>query len=86
MPSGPVNDVAGALADPQVAAREGIVGYEHPVLGPVRQIATPLRVGPEPKPVGRAPFRGEHTNALLAELCGYPPERIAALRAAGVFG
>jgi crotonobetainyl-CoA:carnitine CoA-transferase CaiB-like acyl-CoA transferase len=86
VPCGPVNDVATALADPQVAAREGLVSYDHPVLGPVRQVATPLRVGPEPTPTRRAPFRGEHTDEVLADLCGYAPARIAALRAAGALG
>jgi crotonobetainyl-CoA:carnitine CoA-transferase CaiB-like acyl-CoA transferase len=86
VPCGPVNDVAAALDDRQVAARAGLVSYEHPALGAVRQVATPLRVGPEPKPVRRAPFRGEHTEPVLAGLCGYTPERIAELRAAGAFG
>jgi crotonobetainyl-CoA:carnitine CoA-transferase CaiB-like acyl-CoA transferase len=86
VPCGPVNDVATALDDPQVAARDGLVAYDHPVLGKVRQVATPLRVGPEAKPTRRAPFRGEHTDEVLAELCGYAPARIAALRATGAFG
>ena len=37
-------------------------------------------------PLERAPFRGEHTAAVLRELCGYAPERLAELAAAGVFG
>jgi crotonobetainyl-CoA:carnitine CoA-transferase CaiB-like acyl-CoA transferase len=86
VPCGPVNDVASALADPQVVARGGLVSYEHPSLGTVRQVATPLRVGPEPKPLRRAPFRGEHTDELLADLCGYTAERIASLRAGGALG
>src|SRR5262249_6624437 len=47
VPCGAVNDVAAALADRQVVARDGLVAYEHPSLGTVRQVATPLRVGPE---------------------------------------
>lgn len=86
IPCGPVNDVAAALADPQTIAREGVVGYEHPTLGTVRQVATPLRVGDEPKPNRRAPFRGEHTEQVLREVCGYSAERIAELRESGAFG
>src|SRR5205823_8273631 len=86
IPCGPVNDVAAALADPQTLARDGIVAYEHPTLGTVRQVATPLRVGDEPKPARRAPLRGEHTEQVLASLCGYSAERIGQLRAAGAFG
>jgi crotonobetainyl-CoA:carnitine CoA-transferase CaiB-like acyl-CoA transferase len=86
IPCGPVNDVAAALSDAQTIARAGIVGYEHPVLGEVRQVATPLRVGDEPAPVRRAPARGEHTEQVLKELCGYTDERIAELRGSGAFG
>jgi len=85
VPSAPVNDVATALDDPQVHARAGIVETDHPTLGAVRQVASPLRLGDE-TPNHRAPFRGEHTEAVLAEVCGYSPERVSELAAAGVFG
>ena len=81
-----MNDVAEALAEPQVAARDGLVEIEHPRLGTVRQVATPLRVGEEEKPARRAPFRGEHTEQVLVELCGYSPERVRELAAAGALG
>jgi crotonobetainyl-CoA:carnitine CoA-transferase CaiB-like acyl-CoA transferase len=86
VPNARVNDVAEALAEPQVAARDGIVETEHPRLGTVRQVATPLRVGEEEKPARRAPFRGEHTEQVLVELCGYTPERVCELAGAGVLG
>jgi crotonobetainyl-CoA:carnitine CoA-transferase CaiB-like acyl-CoA transferase len=38
---------------------------------------------PEPT---RAPEAGEHTERVLAEVLGYDPERIEALRAKGAFG
>jgi crotonobetainyl-CoA:carnitine CoA-transferase CaiB-like acyl-CoA transferase len=43
VPSGPVNTVQQALADPQTAARELIVETEHPHWGTVRQLASPQR-------------------------------------------
>jgi crotonobetainyl-CoA:carnitine CoA-transferase CaiB-like acyl-CoA transferase len=86
VPAARVNDVAEALAEPQVAARDGIVETEHPRLGTVRQVATPLRVGEEEKPGRRAPFRGEHTEQVLVDLCGYTPERVRELAAAGALG
>jgi crotonobetainyl-CoA:carnitine CoA-transferase CaiB-like acyl-CoA transferase len=86
VPSARVNDVAQALADPQVEARNGLVEIEHPRLGAVRQVASPLRVGEEEKPARRAPFRGEDTERVLTELCGYSPERVRDLAAKGVFG
>ena len=85
VPSAPVNDVASALEDPQAQARGSIVETDHPALGTVRQIASPLRLGDEP-PLERAPFRGEHTESVLGTVCGYSRERIDELAAAGVFG
>jgi crotonobetainyl-CoA:carnitine CoA-transferase CaiB-like acyl-CoA transferase len=86
VPNARVNDVVQALADPQVEARGGLVEIEHPRLGTVRQVATPLRVGEEEKPARRAPFRGEHTERVLVDVCGYSPERVRELAAAGALG
>ena len=86
VPSAPVNDVPAALADPQAEARGDVVELEHPRLGTVREIATPLRVGEEEKPLRRGPFRGEHTEEVLVSLCGYTRERVRALAETGVFG
>jgi crotonobetainyl-CoA:carnitine CoA-transferase CaiB-like acyl-CoA transferase len=86
VPVGRVNDVAEALADRQTLARNAVVEVEHPTLGTVRQIASPLRLsGPATAPA-RGPFRGEHTDAVLREVCGYDPQRIARLRADAAFG
>jgi crotonobetainyl-CoA:carnitine CoA-transferase CaiB-like acyl-CoA transferase len=88
VPCGPVYDVTEALEDPQVVAREDVVDIPHPQLGDVRQLASPLRVNTdaEPWPLRRAPFRGEHTDEVLRDVCGYDDARIADLRAAGTFG
>jgi crotonobetainyl-CoA:carnitine CoA-transferase CaiB-like acyl-CoA transferase len=85
VPSAAVNDVAAAFEDPQVEARGALVEYEHPRLGAVRQLASPLRLG-DPQPLRRGPSRGEHTDQVLAELCGYSPERLRLLREEGAFG
>jgi len=86
VPSAPVNDVATALEDPQARARGDVVEFEHPDLGTVRQVASPLRLSGAERPPGRGPFRGEHIEQVLVELCGYEPERVRELAAAGVFG
>lgn len=79
VPVGRVQDVNGALMDPQAVARETLVEIEHPRFGTMRQVATPLRVGDYVAPNRRAPVRGEDTESVLADVCGYSPEMIAEL-------
>jgi len=86
VPCAPVNDVAEALADEQVDMRGALVESEHPVLGLVRQVASPFRFDGVELPAARGPLRGEDTAAVLRELCGYSEERIGELGASGVFG
>jgi crotonobetainyl-CoA:carnitine CoA-transferase CaiB-like acyl-CoA transferase len=86
VPNGPVYEVAEALEDRQTAARDDIVEIEHSRFGTVRQVASPLRLSGASAPLSRAPSRGEDTERILLEVCGYNPGRVARLRAAGVFG
>ena len=90
IPAARVNSVEEALEDPQTVARDDIVEHDHPTLGRVRSIRTPLRLsdGEESleRPAERGPFRGEHTEQVLREICGYGPERLQALADSGVFG
>ena len=91
VPSSKVNSVLEALDDPQTVEREGIVEHDHPVLGRVRTIASPLRLSDEAGGELRAepvagPGRGEHTRQVLTELCGYDDARVDELAAAGTFG
>jgi len=86
VPSGPVNTVQQALADPQTIARELIVETEHPHWGTVRQLASPVRVGHERPSYRRAPRRNEDADHVLGTVLGYDSERIEQLNAAGAFG
>jgi crotonobetainyl-CoA:carnitine CoA-transferase CaiB-like acyl-CoA transferase len=86
VPCGPINDVAGALADVQAAERGVVQEVEHPELGTVRQVGSPLRVSGEQVPLRRGPFLGEHTRELLGEVCGYSAERLDELARSGALG
>jgi crotonobetainyl-CoA:carnitine CoA-transferase CaiB-like acyl-CoA transferase len=86
IPHGPVNDIAQAFADPQTTARGSIVEFDHPHFGVVRQVASPLRVGPYPPDYRRAPRRHEHAAEVLGDLLGYDSGRIGRLEQAGAFG
>ncbi len=85
VPCGPVNDVEAALRDPHTIARGLVVETEHPHYGTVRQVASPVRVGDQTPAYRRAPRRGEDLE-YVADLLGYPPDRVEALRNAGAFG
>ncbi|MDA0158995.1 CoA transferase [Solirubrobacter ginsenosidimutans] len=82
VPAGAVNTVAEAFEDPQAVARDVLVDVEHPRLGTVRHIASPLRVDPQAPPIRRAPGRGEHTAEVLRDTLGYSADQIAALESA----
>lgn len=83
VPCGPVNDVATALADPQVAHRGLILTSEHPRFGQIKHVRPPVSVGPHLPMMERAPRRGEDTARILRELLDYPAERVEQLLRSG---
>ena len=86
IPCGPINDYAQVFADAQVRAREMVVEVEHPRLGRVRSLGSPIKMSATPAdPTRRAPLLGEHTNEILTEM-GMSEEEIARLRASGAIG
>src|SRR5690349_14983313 len=71
IPCGPINDYAQVFADPQVIAREMVVETDHPSLGRVRSLGSPMKISATPPDVRRrAPMLGEHTDEILRE-AGY---------------
>ena len=86
VPCAPVNTMQEALDDEQVRQREMILEVAHPRFGVLREVASPIKTAGAIETPAPAPALGEHTDHLLRELLHYPPERIAALRAAGVLG
>jgi crotonobetainyl-CoA:carnitine CoA-transferase CaiB-like acyl-CoA transferase len=68
VPCGPINDYAEAFADPHVRAREMVVELDHPALGRMRTLGSPLKMSETPPAIGRpAPRLGEHTREVLRE-------------------
>jgi crotonobetainyl-CoA:carnitine CoA-transferase CaiB-like acyl-CoA transferase len=85
VPAAPILGVDRVLADPQVAHRRMVVEVEHPRLGRLPTLGTPVKVDGAMEPgVTAAPALGEHTDAILGGLLEYSAERLAALRRDGV--
>jgi len=83
IPCGPINDYAQVFADPQVKARDMIVEVEHPTLGHLRTLGSPIKMSATPPDVSRrAPLLGEHTDEVLSE-SGFTDDEIATLRRTG---
>jgi crotonobetainyl-CoA:carnitine CoA-transferase CaiB-like acyl-CoA transferase len=85
VPCGPVNTLAEALEEPQTLAREMIATTQHPRFGEVRQVVSPVNVGPDKGPYRRAPLRNEDSQDILSNLLGYDDTKIATLQSAGAF-
>ncbi len=86
IPCGPILDYAEAFDSEQAVAREMAVSVDHPTLGRVRTIGTPLKLSATPlDPRRRAPRLGEHTDEVLSEL-GCSTDEVATLRGSGALG
>ena len=83
VPCGPILDYADALTTPQAMAREMTMQVEHPTLGQLRTLGTPIKMSETPlNPGRRAPLLGEHSDSILAD-AGYDPNEIEQLRYSG---
>jgi CoA:oxalate CoA-transferase len=70
VPSGPINNIAQALAHPQVAARDMLVTVNDPAAGPLKLAGNPLKISgfPEPETHDPAPQLDADRAAILKEL------------------
>jgi crotonobetainyl-CoA:carnitine CoA-transferase CaiB-like acyl-CoA transferase len=69
VPSAPINSIADALADPQIAHRGMVIEMDHPQRGMVPMIGSPIRFRHATLDYRRAPpLLGEHDAEVRAEL------------------
>ena len=86
VPCGPINDIGQAFEDEQVRHLGMAKPAEHPELGAVRLIRSPINLSAHPQAdrfERAAPDPGQDSGAILGEL-GCAPSEIEALRRAGV--
>jgi crotonobetainyl-CoA:carnitine CoA-transferase CaiB-like acyl-CoA transferase len=85
IPCGAINNIGQVVEHPQVKARGSIVELEHPIVGRMRAIGTPVRLSKTPARIETpAPLHGEHTREVLQDVLGMSAEEIDALEAKGV--
>ncbi|MCA9952757.1 MAG: CoA transferase [Anaerolineales bacterium] len=86
VPNGPINNVAQVMQDPQVQAREMIIPVNHPSAGILNMPGIPIKLSETPGSIRQpAPLLGQHTDEILANIFGYSPEEIGALKANDIF-
>lgn len=85
VPAGPINTMAEVFSDPHVLARDMLVELDHATLGPIQLPGVPIKFSETPATARTAPpVLGQHTAAVLTELCGLDPTRITDLAERGV--
>ena len=86
IPAAPLRDVLEVLHDPHLRAR-GFLSEMPTDAGPVALPNSPMRYDGSPlRSLTAPPGLGEHTGAVLSELCGLDPASIMALQKEGVIG
>ena len=86
IPCGPIQTYDEVMRDPQVVARSMVVTTDHPTLGRLRTLGSPLKMSDTPAIADRpAPLLGDHTDEVLRD-AGYTEAEVAALRGAGAIG
>ena len=85
IPVGAINHLGQVVEHPQVTARGSLIELEHPKVGKVRAVRSPVRLSRTPsRPRTPAPIHGQHTREVLREVLDMSAEDIARLEAAGV--
>jgi len=84
VPAAPIQRVDQVLSDPQVLLRKMVGSLQHPSLGRLPSLGSPIKVdGTMEVPLAPPPALGEHTQEILTKLLGYTQAQIEGLRGQG---
>jgi crotonobetainyl-CoA:carnitine CoA-transferase CaiB-like acyl-CoA transferase len=87
IPVGAINNIAQVVEHPQVKARQSLREVDHPSVGKVRVVASPVRLSKTPaKTPTPSPILGQHTRDVLYDVLGLTSDEIDRLATAGVVG
>jgi crotonobetainyl-CoA:carnitine CoA-transferase CaiB-like acyl-CoA transferase len=87
IPSAPVNSVAEALADPQIAHRRMVREVPHTLGGEIHVLGNPIKFSRSAEnEFSSPPTLGQHTESVLRQTLGYNTAQIDSLRQQGAFG
>jgi crotonobetainyl-CoA:carnitine CoA-transferase CaiB-like acyl-CoA transferase len=85
VPFAPILSVQEALEHPNTQAREMVRTVEHPEIGTLKVVSSPIKFeGENIAPMTAPPTLGENTNDILTDLLGISPQEISLLRENGV--
>jgi formyl-CoA transferase len=85
VPCGACQDTTEVLDDPHLKARDMIVEVREPASGKTyRTVGCPIKLSDSPAQITNPPKLGEHTGALLSDLCGISAEDLRRLKESGV--
>ncbi len=84
VPCGACQDTGEVLADPHLRDREMILDIDYPTRGTYQTVGCPIKLSDSHAEVRRPPQLGEHSDALLSELCDVGADEIRQLREDGV--
>ena len=85
IPVGAINNIAEVVEHPQVKARRSLREVDHPSVGRVRVVGSPVRLSKTPaKTPTPSPVHGQHTREVLRDVLGLADHQLDALEAADV--
>jgi formyl-CoA transferase len=79
IPAGAVLDTQELTDDPTFEQRGIMQTIDHPVVGPFKMVAWPVRFSGSPPPVKPAPLLGANNNDVLTSWLGFSNDQISTL-------